>query len=265
MVTPYLSRLRPAEPGPRLRPRPRSRFEPAPALPIDGPAIGSLGLSLPPASDAEAAGAEIELEPDTPYPHLAGPAVAATPGDQGLPPVRTAAPGPDDAGRGTRTRRAARAAGRRCRAPLDARARRCQPPARAGEPALASPRCEPAPAGNEQDAPPGLAAARRPAAGRGTRTGPQRESRRAAAAEPSRGHRAAGCSRRAGEQRGGLPADPWRRCRSAAIAPGTVERHPRSAPQPEHAPPERLPPGRAATWTGRAGKRRRHGAAGAAR
>ena len=36
---------------------------------------------------------EIELDQDPPYPHLAGPAVAAAaPGDRGLPPARTAAP-----------------------------------------------------------------------------------------------------------------------------------------------------------------------------
>ena len=60
MVKPYLSRLRPAETGPRLHPRPRSRFEPARRFPIDGPAIGSLGLSLPPESEAGAVGAEME-------------------------------------------------------------------------------------------------------------------------------------------------------------------------------------------------------------
>ena len=52
MVTPYLSRLSPAGPG--LRPRPRSRFEPAPTFPIDGPAVASLGLSVPPAEVTEA-------------------------------------------------------------------------------------------------------------------------------------------------------------------------------------------------------------------
>jgi len=93
MVTPYLSRLRPVESGPLLRQRARSRFEPAPALPIDGRSIGSLGLSSPPESAAEAADVEIELDQDPPYPHLAGPAVAAAaPGDRGLPPARTAAP-----------------------------------------------------------------------------------------------------------------------------------------------------------------------------
>jgi hypothetical protein len=95
-VKPYLSRLLPAEPGPRLHPRPRSRFEPAPTLPIDGPVIASLGLSFPPTWDAEPAGAEIEVERDTPDPSPPRLAVAAaTPGEQGPPPVPTTAPEPD--------------------------------------------------------------------------------------------------------------------------------------------------------------------------
>jgi hypothetical protein len=87
MVTPYLSRLRPAGPG--LRPRPRSRFEPAPILPVDGPAIASLGLSLPPAGVAEAG--EAEAEWDSPDRHAADPVTAAISGRE-LPPARTAAP-----------------------------------------------------------------------------------------------------------------------------------------------------------------------------
>jgi hypothetical protein len=90
MVKPYLSRLRPAETGPGLRPRARSRFEPAPTLPIDGPSIASLGLSLPPAGAADVG---IELDQDPPSPHPAGPVVAAaTPGDRGLPSARIAGP-----------------------------------------------------------------------------------------------------------------------------------------------------------------------------
>jgi DNA polymerase III subunit gamma/tau len=87
MVKPYLSRLSPAESGPRLRPRPRSRFEPAPRLPIDGPLIAG-----GPAWAAEAAGPQIDLEPDGPYPYPAGP--AAAPGGQAPPPPRAAAPPP---------------------------------------------------------------------------------------------------------------------------------------------------------------------------
>jgi hypothetical protein len=94
MVTPYLSRLRPAGPGPRLRPRPWSTFEPAPALPIDGPATGSPGVGWPTAWDAQTAGPETELDQDPPDRHPGAPLAAAAPGGQGLPPVRTAAPGP---------------------------------------------------------------------------------------------------------------------------------------------------------------------------
>jgi len=95
MVTPYLSRLRPAEPGSRLRPRPRSRFEPVPVLPIDGPAAGSLGLSVPSAGDTEAADVEIELDQDPPDPRLSGPAVAAAAAaGEGLRPARTAGQAP---------------------------------------------------------------------------------------------------------------------------------------------------------------------------
>jgi len=98
MVAPYLSRLRPAESGPRLRPRPRSRFEPAPTLPIDGLAGASLGLSPPP-PDAGLAEMEAELEPDSPYRHPAGPPIASvTVGDQEIPPIRAEASAP---GQGT--------------------------------------------------------------------------------------------------------------------------------------------------------------------
>jgi hypothetical protein len=65
MVTPYLSRLRPAERGPGLQPRARSRFEPGRTFPLDGPSIGSLGpgpgVGLSAAADAEPAGVEVEL------------------------------------------------------------------------------------------------------------------------------------------------------------------------------------------------------------
>src|SRR5580658_2258795 len=72
MVAPYLSRLRPAESG--LRARPRSRFEPAPTLPIDGLAGAGFGLSPPP-PDAALAEVEAEGEPDPSYRHPAGPPI----------------------------------------------------------------------------------------------------------------------------------------------------------------------------------------------
>jgi len=88
-MTPYLSRLRPADRGPRLRPRPRSTFEPAPLLPIDGPPISQPEAGVP--ASWATAGAEIELDHETPYPHPASPAVAATsPGDQAPRPLPTA-------------------------------------------------------------------------------------------------------------------------------------------------------------------------------
>jgi hypothetical protein len=65
MVMPYLSRLRPTATG--LRPRPRSRFEPSPALPIDGPALGSNDLTGPPTSGAEPVDADTEFEPGEPH------------------------------------------------------------------------------------------------------------------------------------------------------------------------------------------------------
>ena len=95
MVKPYLSRLRPAEPGPRVRPRPRSRFEPVPMLPIDGPAIGSDRPGVPPGLPAEATDVEIELGPDPPDPYVtAQAATAAAPGGQAVPQTRAAVPGP---------------------------------------------------------------------------------------------------------------------------------------------------------------------------
>jgi hypothetical protein len=111
MVAPYLSRLRPAESG--LRPRPRSRFEPALTLPIDGLAIDGLagagpGLSSPP-PDAGLSGAEAELGPDPAGRPPAGPATAV--GDRQLPPAWAgeSTPGP---GLGPRSTPAARPAPR---------------------------------------------------------------------------------------------------------------------------------------------------------
>jgi hypothetical protein len=91
-MTPYLSRLRPADRGPRLRSRPRSTFEPAPLLPIDGPAIAQPEAGVPPTWAADRA--EIEAEQETPYPQPAGSAVsAASAGDQAALPVPTAPAG----------------------------------------------------------------------------------------------------------------------------------------------------------------------------
>jgi len=93
-VTPYLSRLRPADRGPRLHPRPRSSLEPAPVLPIDRPPIARPSPGVPPAPDV--AGVEVELEQATAYPHPAGSALAATTAGEPEPqPVRAAAPGLD--------------------------------------------------------------------------------------------------------------------------------------------------------------------------
>jgi DNA polymerase III subunit gamma/tau len=251
MVKPYLSRLRPAETGPRLHPRPRSRFEPAPALPIDGPAIGSLGLSLPPESEAGAVGAEMELEPDTPYPYLAGSAVAATPGNQSLPPVRIAAPGPDTRDEERPPARAARAdepprpsPSAATTAPAGASRR----PALAS-PALASPAlASPALAGNEQDAPSGLAAAPEPDT-RDDEGAPTRSAR--ADGPPLRSPSAAATASAGASRRPTLASneeDSRQARREGAVsgdrapAPWSATRV--SAPQPERAPPERLPPGR---------------------
>jgi hypothetical protein len=94
MVKPYVSRLRPTESG-GLRPRLRSRFEPAPTLPIDGPAIGGLGLGVPPTLPAEATDVEVELGPGPPDPYLTTQApTEAAPADQMVPQARTAVPGP---------------------------------------------------------------------------------------------------------------------------------------------------------------------------
>jgi hypothetical protein len=110
MVMPYLSRIRPAESVPRLRPRPRSRFEPAPAFPVDGPAGASLRLSTP-SPQGEPAEVEAEPGPDPTDRHAAGPRIAAvTVGDQQSPPAwiqdsapgQTAGPRPRAAVRATR-------------------------------------------------------------------------------------------------------------------------------------------------------------------
>jgi hypothetical protein len=102
MVKPYLWRLGPTGPGPGLRPRPRSRFEPAPKLPIDGPSVESRGVSWLPTSEAESEGVEIETERDAPYPHSAD-SVVETPrlGVHGPASAQTAAhePEPRDAQR----------------------------------------------------------------------------------------------------------------------------------------------------------------------
>lgn len=92
MVTPYLSRLRPAEPG-RLRPRPRSRFEPAPRLPIDGPALDGLSLSAPP-TPALVDDVEAELSPDPADPHRSAQAATASPADRTAQQAVAAAPEP---------------------------------------------------------------------------------------------------------------------------------------------------------------------------
>jgi hypothetical protein len=92
-MTPYLSRLHPAARGPRLRPRPRSTFEPSPLLPIDGPPIGRPGASVP--RTWAATPAAIELEEETSHPHPASSAVAAAiPDEPESPPGPTAATAP---------------------------------------------------------------------------------------------------------------------------------------------------------------------------
>ncbi|BDB45518.1 MULTISPECIES: hypothetical protein [Mycobacterium] len=73
MVMPYISRLRPTT---GLRPRPRSRFEPPPALPIDGPASNGHALLGPPAPDIEPVTPETEFEPEQWSPAESDPAAA---------------------------------------------------------------------------------------------------------------------------------------------------------------------------------------------
>ena len=93
MVTPYLSRLRPAESGPRLHPRPRSRFEPAPTLPIDGLAASTLGLTIP--APPGAAAADPETGAGLPGSDPAEPSAAPAGADGQLrTPAGTAAPAP---------------------------------------------------------------------------------------------------------------------------------------------------------------------------
>ena len=227
MLKPYLSRLRPAEPG-RLHPRRRSRFEPAPGFPIDGPAIGP---GSPPMPDAPAADVEIELGRDAPFSHPADTAVTqAAPGEQVLPPARTAAPGP--AARHTehprphpRPARPPARPARRRPAP-----RRSPPPPHRPRPRPAAPRARrhpcppgpppprrpPAPMPPARRPPPAPAAAPRPA---GTTARPDRSAR------TGRPATAPAPARRTGPAEGAR-----RRARSGAIerpaAPDAVERYP---------------------------------------
>ncbi|MGA2829900.1 MAG: hypothetical protein ABSF03_27755 [Streptosporangiaceae bacterium] len=218
MVKPYLSRLRPAESGRRLHPRPRSRFEPAPRLPIDGLAIASPGPSLPSALDATADRVEIKLERDAPYPYLAGsPGAAAAPREQGPPPVRTAAPEPDTRDEERAPARAARAAG----APL-------QSPSPASAPTGES--RPPAPAADEEDL---RSAHTEGAVGREHAPAPRSATRRSAP-QPRRAppDQAPVLSGRAGP--GGRPA-----AQPAPPPPAPPERPAPAPPAPE--PPERPP------------------------
>jgi len=233
MVKPYLSRLRPAETGRRLRPRARSQFEPAPTFPVDGPSIGSLGLSLPPTGDAETADVEIELDQDPSFPHPAGPAVAAaTPGDRGLPVARTATP--------------ERAAPDEERAPTHA-AGAARPPRRGPAPAAPAigdtehdqdlsspPPAGPAVAGTAGAQ--GLPPARTAVPERAPR--PPRPSPTSAAAPASeRGHRAP-----AGDEGDFRPVPAEAAGREHAPVPWSAIR--RAAPQPRQAPPDQpLVPG----------------------
>lgn len=235
MVTPYLSRLRPAGPGPRLRPRPWSTFEPAPALPIDGPATGSPGVGWPTAWDAQTAGPETELDQDPPDRHPGAPLAAAAPGGQGLPPVRTAAPGPT-----------ARAHERTPAAAADG-----PPP---WSPAPATPLGQgrggwsgaPGPTAREQERTPAPAA-----------DGPWPERTPDPATAPAGGH---GRAASAGDEEGSWPAAAAAAGREHVLAPWTAAR--RAGPQARHAPPDQAPvPGDRADPGDRAGPGNRPGAA----
>ncbi|MGD0239886.1 MAG: hypothetical protein ABSB59_06095 [Streptosporangiaceae bacterium] len=213
MVTPYLSRLRPAEPGPRLRPRPRSRFEPAPTFPIDGPTGTSLGLDRPVPAEAEPGGTEAEFEQDPAYRRPAAPAAGPdTGGDQALPHVRLEAAPPGHAAR-PRSPRAAQAVppaddGRRDN-PADRHVAHHRPAGPEDGPP------PPAPDGPAPGAPPPRLAPVRPAAAVGVWP-----------AGPS-------------VQPAGEPAE-LRRIRPED-APGTVSVTPGPGREPRQAPPDRAP------------------------
>ena len=228
MVTPYLSRLRPAEAGPLLRPRPRSRFEPAPVLPIDGLAIGSLGLSLPAAGDAEGADVETELDRDPPPPHPASPAAAAaTPGDQGPPAARTAVPeqaAPDEERAPALAARAARSP-RREPPPTIPPAGDIKPDQNLPSPHLAGPAVAAATPG-DQGPPPARTAVPEQA--------PQPGPAPAAAYASERGYQTP-----ASAEADFRPTPAEAAGREHAPAPWSTIR--RIAPQPRHAPPGQAP------------------------
>jgi len=268
MVKPYLSRFRPAGSGPGLRPRPRSRFEPAPASPVDGPGITGPGLSLPPALD-EAGDVAAELGPDPPHPHLAGPAAAHS--EWELPPAQAAVPEPaPPGGEPTPAPAAATASPPR---PSHAPATRPAPggqrprPARNAPPEPAPPGGEPTPAPAAATASPprpSHAPATRPAPG-GQRPRPARNAPpepappggeptpapAAATASPPRPSHAPATGG-SGQQAAGNVADfPAARTGTGGQAspgsrPGAV------APAPEPAPPE--PPPAAHRHVGRPGQ-----------
>lgn len=86
MVSPYLSRLRAVESAPSLRPRPRSRFEPAPALPIDGPGFAGRVPDPSPAWDTPVTDPEIGVGHEPPKRHPVA-VLPAAPGRQKPQPV----------------------------------------------------------------------------------------------------------------------------------------------------------------------------------
>jgi len=222
MVKPYLSRFRPAGSGPGLRPRPRSRFEPAPASPVDGPGITGPGLSLPPALD-EAGDVAAELGPDPPHPHLAGPAAAHS--EWELPPAQAAVPEPaPPGGEPTPAPAAATASPPR---PSHAPATRPAPGGQRPRPARNAPP-EPAPPGGEPTPAPAAATASPPRPSHAPATG--------GSGQQAAGNVADFPAARTGT---GGQASPGSR-------PGAV------APAPEPAPPE--PPPAAHRHVGRPGQ-----------
>ena len=234
MVKPYLSRLRPAETGPRLHPRPRSRFEPALALPDR-----RAGDREPRPEFAAGIGGRGRRRGDGARARHAVPVPRRFGGGgytwQPVPPAR-----PDrgartgHAGRGTSTR--SRRESRRAAAaePLccDHRTRRCQPPAlRWRAPRWRAPRWR-APRWRATSRTPRRASPQRPSRTRGTTKAhppAAREPTGRRCGAPRRGHRVRRCQppADAGEQRGGLPAGPSRRCRQRRSRPGAVECHAR--------------------------------------